>query len=580
MSAVDSTSTRVVAYYRRSTDHQEASIPEQKEWVRRAARERGLHVVGEFADPGIPGSEFARRPDLQALLAFVEDRARAKYPVQAVVCWTADRLSRMGSFKTAAQIVDRLMSAGCTRMITSGYCYDWTRAEDRVLFNLTQDFMGEGYSKAVSKNVTRSMIARAKEGYWPGSIPAYGYRAEGPKARKVLVPVEPQAGWVRWLFETYAAHGGSLNVLALYLEEHGAPPPRKGWTRYTVWNILTNERYTGVSKFNMTHQGKYHRCVNGAVAESDFFGRQARQHTLGHKSLPRENNDAADVFFVEGAHEPLVSREVFDRVQARLAENKRRTGGRRPKDKARAKAAPWPLSGLMVCGRCGEPMWGMHRGTTKAGKKYAYRYYGCSVARRKGCRPGGCKTNAVGDTEALEGVVRKVQEHLLNPKALARLKARLEAVSEAQAGEAEATREALRQRAARLAEQVATGTRRLTLVPDDVVPGLVKELGVLKAELAEAEQALATLEPSPGPDPQLLEDALSVVGRLHQLIKAADPQAVRAALLPLVAKVTVSFGPGRRGRKGEPDYEVQLTPELTSLLFGRAGRAGGRTRGR
>jgi DNA invertase Pin-like site-specific DNA recombinase len=49
-----SSSKRAVAYYRASTDRQEASIPQQREWAQRAARIGGIDAVAEFDDEGIP----------------------------------------------------------------------------------------------------------------------------------------------------------------------------------------------------------------------------------------------------------------------------------------------------------------------------------------------------------------------------------------------------------------------------------------------------------------------------------------------------------------------------------------------
>src|SRR4051812_47186920 len=104
---------RVVSYYRMSSDHQESSIPEQKEWSARAVRTQGLQLLAEFQDEGIPGSEMGdRRPGLMSLLAYVE-----AHDVQAVVCWDADRFSRADSISTAV-ILDQLRRAGCSRLLT------------------------------------------------------------------------------------------------------------------------------------------------------------------------------------------------------------------------------------------------------------------------------------------------------------------------------------------------------------------------------------------------------------------------------------------------------------------------------
>src|SRR5262245_38761371 len=107
------TPDRSVAYYRMSTTRQEVSIPQQRAWAGRACKEHGLTLVREFDDPGIPGSDIEQRPGLQEMLRFCDDRARAGYPIDALVVWDMDRLSRASSIRTAV-VLDQLMAAGVT----------------------------------------------------------------------------------------------------------------------------------------------------------------------------------------------------------------------------------------------------------------------------------------------------------------------------------------------------------------------------------------------------------------------------------------------------------------------------------
>jgi len=53
---------RAVAYYRMSTDRQEASIPEQRAWAERAAPQNRLTLVRACDDPGIPAARSSSGP--------------------------------------------------------------------------------------------------------------------------------------------------------------------------------------------------------------------------------------------------------------------------------------------------------------------------------------------------------------------------------------------------------------------------------------------------------------------------------------------------------------------------------------
>src|SRR5262245_50415521 len=119
MSKVHSTSpVRSVAYYRMSTDAQEGSIPAQKDWAHKAAAKEGVRVVAEYEDPGISGGEIEHRPGLQAMLEFCEKHFRLGDPVEAVLVWNPDRLSRASGIKTSA-VLSRLEECGVTRLLTA-----------------------------------------------------------------------------------------------------------------------------------------------------------------------------------------------------------------------------------------------------------------------------------------------------------------------------------------------------------------------------------------------------------------------------------------------------------------------------
>jgi hypothetical protein len=148
-----------------------------------------------------------------------------------------------------------------------------------------------------------------------------------------------------------------------------------------------------------------------------------------------------------------------------------------------------------------------------------------------GVREGGCRTNAADADAALAAVIQRLQHDLLNPRSLGRLQARLEASAGKATREAEARREALPGRVEALRTQIATGNRRLTVVPDDMVQGLVREVVALKAELADAEGRLAAMEPAPAADPERVNRSLAVVSRLKELADRATPEQLRAALL-------------------------------------------------
>src|SRR5262252_5125823 len=177
MSSVDSNRPRAVFYGRRSTkgkrkhdgrERQEASIADQLKWAGPECERRGYLVVREFVDEGVRGAAIESRPEFQALLAFCEAEADAGRPLDVLVNWNGDRFSRANSIRTNS-VLDRLMGAGVTLMLTQRGLIDFENTTDRMVYNIEQDAAREGLSRTISENVSRAMRQRAMKGEWLGS---------------------------------------------------------------------------------------------------------------------------------------------------------------------------------------------------------------------------------------------------------------------------------------------------------------------------------------------------------------------------------------------------------------------------
>ena len=111
---------------------------------------------------------------------------------------------------------------------------------------------------------------------------------------------------------------------------------------------------------------------------------------------------------VEGAHEPLVDKDTWDRVQfclnARPHKGKRWPRGLHPKQRV----SSYLLSGLIRCGQCGSAMIGSYD-RLKSGKRW--RFYVCGKRKREGIA--GCHTGKL-KASLIEGaVMRQVRDRIL-----------------------------------------------------------------------------------------------------------------------------------------------------------------------
>lgn len=177
----------------------------------------------------------------------------------------------------------------------------------------------------------------------------FGHSLLGYRVRRGVLTVEPEgAGTVALIFRKYAVEGLSLRQIARYLTENGIPN-RDGatvWQGGAVGKILRNEKYAG-------------DLIQRKTYTTDF---------LTHKKAA--NQGQVPLIILRDHHEPIVSRELWDKAQARLSENKE-AGGHTNR---------YALSGRVLCGHCGSRF----VGRTKSGAAGPYRRWCCAKAIAQG----------------------------------------------------------------------------------------------------------------------------------------------------------------------------------------------------
>ena len=190
-------------------------------------------------------------------------------------------------------------------------------------------------SEGVSAKVRSAMRRKAVKGEVLGR-PPYGYKV-GPKNRLELVPEESVV--VRYIFRLYLHEGIGIRLIARRLNEEGLRTRRdRPWSMVSIRDILRNRAYLGT----------YQR--------------------LGVR--------------VPGTHPALVSPDDFRKVEERLSDRRTNFSPRT--------VVPFLLSGMLICGNCGNRMIGVSRRQTwkrrRDGSEMAasYRYYQCESRTNQG----------------------------------------------------------------------------------------------------------------------------------------------------------------------------------------------------
>ena len=562
------TTVRAVGYARVSEDDQ-MSVPEQLAWIEDTARREGAELVRVYTDEGRKGYEIDSREQLQRMLDDVEAHSSKGRPVQLLLTWTEDRLSRADSLETA-RVLCRLRDAGTATIISATTRTDLHNAQDRLLFNLMQDTQRSAFSPKLSLDVARSMLQGARAGLWQGGPAPYGYRIVDGR----LVPGDDrQVEAVRFIFTSYAEGRFSTRKLPSELDRLGYPPPRgKRWSRITVHKILRSRLYIGELVWNQRHKGKFTRLVGGRCVPTNLSARELRDRRGPTGPAARLlRNDQADVIRVPGAHPPLIDADAFIRVQALLSSNKRATSP--------SKSGIAALRGLTHCAACGASCYVMRRTwTTPSGKRMTANRLCCSAYWAKGKGACGCGGWA-SEHDTQQAVVRILQQHLSDPAAVAEL--RKQAIEDAAqiAAALLARRKGLERRMADADAELGQARARLLKIAEDLLPDAQQELRSMKEARAGLEQELRSLDADEGAvavqvSPEELDKQLALIGSLTELAERPEQELLRNAFRALIQRVDLTFTRKAQGKKGKgiklhagaPIVAVTLARAFADLL--------------
>jgi DNA invertase Pin-like site-specific DNA recombinase len=424
-----------VLLYARVSSHKQAekdlSIGAQLRALRAFAHEQGWTVVAEFVDKAVSGRT-ARRPGLVKMLHKVK-----RGGVDAVLVWKLDRLAR--NMEVSA-LIDGFFRTSDVKLISLHESFD-DSPQGRFIARMFES-LAEFYSNNLSQDICRGIREVARRGFYPHGRPPIGYKTapveEGTAVRKKLVPDEALAPVVRRMFSMYLSGKGGREIANALNKEGVLTNAGKRWSPQRVYSVLRNPIYVG-------------DIVLGAGP---------------HSSENQEKLRMRDV------HEPLITREEFERVQELLDWRGETPGA------PRWHHSPYLLSGLARCGKCGAALCGT---SAKSGQ---FHYYTCSRYYKEG------KGSCLGVRVRKEKLETFVPDKLLTVVlALENLERLVELVND----ELTQDREGIGEEVARLEREIAAHRSRLSRLFDALETGKL-ELEDLAPRIKELRKAIKDLE--------------------------------------------------------------------------------------
>ncbi len=322
---------KYVLYARKSTESEERqvlSIDSQIQEMLKTAEKDGLEIV-DIRRESHSAKDSGQRPVFNEILVDIR-----KGRFGGILTWAPDRLSRNAG--DLGSLVDLMDQGLLIEIRTNGQRFANNPNEKFLLMILCSQAKLENDNKSL--NVKRGLRTRCEMGWRPGTA-LTGYLNEKRTDRKCQVLVDPErAPIIKQVFEKVANDQWSGRKVYHWLKfelnfkTHG----NKNLSLGNLYRILQNSFYYGVFEY--------------PVGGGNFY---------------------------QGKHEPLITKELFDKVQEQLTRN--------PMNRETREFA---FTKLLTCG-CGSGISACEKyKKLKDGTTSKYIYYGCTKSRNLNCHDG------------------------------------------------------------------------------------------------------------------------------------------------------------------------------------------------
>lgn len=278
------------------------SIQNQKSMLIQYALSQGWEIYNIYSDDDYTGAD-RNRPEFNKLLADAEQRK-----IDVILCKTQSRFTR--ELELVEKYIHGLFPIWGVRFVSIVDNADTANKGNKKSRQIN-GLVNEWYLEDMSENIKSVLTNRRQNGLHIGAFALYGYKKDPDKKGHLIID-EEAAEIVREVF-TLFSQGYGKTAIARMLNDRGVPNPTEYkrlhglryqqpkkkqstlWKYYAISDMLINEIYIG----NMV-QGKY-----GSVSYK----------TKQNKPRPKDQ-----WYIVEGTHEPIIDRDLWDKVQSLISQ--------------------------------------------------------------------------------------------------------------------------------------------------------------------------------------------------------------------------------------------------------------------
>lgn len=322
----------IIGYSRLSRDDEKTkyvSIENQKRIITKYTEEHNIIVDKMFEDDGYSGYTM-NRPSFNEIKHLVDENL-----VDIII---AKDLSRIGRHNANVLLFLERLRAHNVRIILIDDSYDSEYDDDDMIGIKT--WFNERYVKDGSKKVRNALKIMQESAELIQKVP-YGYYKD-PYVKNKYYVNKDIAIYVQKIFELYA-DGNGYKKTAKLLNKDNIPTPSMIWHQQRIDKGLPSK-----VKVSTSWDGP---MVKQIITNDFYIGTlRTRKSIRVTINGPQKRLNKSEQYVFENAHEPIISKELFNLVQdlnKKHGESCDYKGMRKYNN---------PYAGLLVCGDCGRPL--------------------------------------------------------------------------------------------------------------------------------------------------------------------------------------------------------------------------------
>lgn len=311
------TKKKVCAYARVSTDSEKQgdSLENQITYYKNLIKSNDEYeFVKVFADKGLTGT-LNKRPEFQEML-----RQCTEGKIDLIITKSIARFARNTAL--TLETVRYLKEIGVEVRFEKENIN--TLSGDGELMLTVLSSYAEEESRSISENIKWMYRKKFENGELVINTNRFlGYDKDD---NGNLVINEEEAKIVKRIYEEYLKGNGVHKIAKMLNKEKIPTVTGAKWHETTVLVILQNEKYKGDAKLQKTFISNY----------------------LTKKK--KVNRGEVDSFYIENNHTPIISKEIWEKVQLEMEKRAKEKGNKKGNKKTQNR---YPLSGILYCSKCG-----------------------------------------------------------------------------------------------------------------------------------------------------------------------------------------------------------------------------------